>query len=172
MLKLKKEKNSKDYLLQDIAVFIHSGIKDIYNEEIELFNKLEYIFIELQPTINPRMKFVSHVIYSQLISFTLGSGIPLPTMRFISARNKMKLPMDPKVKGILDSCSIKNSYKNRKWRSIQYTKWFLETLPSETVKCELNDQKCWLEHFEKHDKQDDLADVFSYCVYLIYNKKV
>ena len=63
LLPLKKENSLKkrlvnDYLLQDIAKIVLTKIQEIYTTNINIFNQITNIIIELQPKINQKMKFI------------------------------------------------------------------------------------------------------------------
>ncbi len=55
------------YLLQEIALKFISKIEEIYNTNIDIFKSLNSIYIELQPKCNPKMLFISHILYGKLI---------------------------------------------------------------------------------------------------------
>jgi hypothetical protein len=153
LLPTKKENNYKpklikDYLLQDIAKIILIKINEIYTINKEFFTLLSNIIVELQPTLNPSMKMISHLIYGKLIDLQLSNQLDSKcTIRFVRASQKLKSYTGPQI-----VCNLKGKYAQRKWLSIQYTKWFLENKFS-------NQQKdLWLENFLKCGKMDDRSD--------------
>lgn len=137
-----KKKLLKNFLLQDIATNIVAKIKDIYNKNTEIFDKVDQILIELQPGLNRRMIFTSHIIYAILVSFNLKS-----TIRFVRASQKLKAYTGPPI-----YCKLKGGYAQRKWLGVQYCKYFLEH--------KLNLDTRWMDLFEKEKKKDDLSVLF------------
>lgn len=143
-----KKKLIKNYLLQDIAIVVLKKIQLIYDDNEPLFKTLTSIIIELQPTVNPRMKFISHVIYAKLTDLFISSTVSL---RFVSASIKLRAYDGPRI-----TCHLKNGYSKRKWLSVQYTKWILENKFSE-------DQGKWSSILE-NGKVDDNSDTFLMCI--------
>lgn len=131
----------KDYLLQDIAKIILSKIGDIFKNNEQLFRQITNIQIELQPKVNNKMKFVSHIIYGKLVELYIDN--PLTSIRFVRASQKLKAYNGPII-----TCNLKNAYGRRKFLSVEYTKWFIQN------------NKTILEKFMSHTKKDDLADVY------------
>ena len=113
-----KKKNIDDYLLQDIAKAFINRIQDIYNDNINIFKSLTHILIELQPKVNRKAIFTSHILYGKLIELYKDSNIPI---RFVRASHKLKAYTGPDIE-----CKLKGAYAKRKWLSIQYGKYFLE----------------------------------------------
>lgn len=140
-----KKKLIDSYLLQDIANIILLKLDEIYNLNKDIFDKVEQIIIELQPSMARRMIFVSHLIYGKLVELYRNTKT---TIRFVRASQKLKAYTGPDIE-----CKLKGSYAKRKWLSIQYTKWFLEN-----KFCKEEKDK-WLPVFLSHNKQDDLGDV-------------
>ena len=124
-----KKKAVKDYLYQDIACAVITSLNAITNTNKEIFDKITKVVIELQPTFNPKMKFVSHVVYGKLTEIFINR--PKVTIRFMSARKKFKGYTGPKV-----TSTLKGAYARRKKASIEYAKWFLEN--------KFNEQQCEL----------------------------
>lgn len=138
-----KSKLVKEFLLQDIATIVIEKINDILMEYNDLFINIKKILIELQPRINNKMLFVSHLIYGKFTEFYIGT----PTViRFIRASNKLKA-----YKGPVVTCNLKGAYAKRKYLSVEYTKWLLNEKLCDTIS---------YEKFMEHSKKDDLGDVF------------
>jgi len=159
LLPLKKENHFKkrlvnDYLLQDIAKIVLTKLQDIYNDKIHIFNQITSIIIELQPKINQKMKFISHIIYGKLVELYYNTST---TIRFVRASQKLKAYTGPQME-----CKLKGTYANRKWLSIQYARWFLQNRFSDSQK------NTWMSHFENHNKKDDISDTFLMCINAIY----
>lgn len=142
-----KEKRVNDYLLQDISRIVLLKIKDIYDTNKELFQKVKKIFVELQPRCNNKMKLISHLIYGKFVELYIDN--PSTIVRFVRASQKLKAYRGPVV-----ICKLKGAYAKRKFLSIEYTKWFLQ---NEFDCIKINN---WKTHFDKHFKKDDLGDVF------------
>lgn len=140
-----KKKAINDYLLQDIAKIVLTKIQEIFNDNKDIFTNVKQILIELQPKINQKMKFTSHIIYGKLVELYKETDT---TIRFVRASQKLRTYTGPEIE-----CILKGSYAKRKWLSIQYTKWFLENKFS-------NEQKeKWLPFFESKTIKADLGDV-------------
>ena len=149
-----KKKAVNDYLLQDIAIVVLSKIQEIYDNNIIVFSELKNIIIELQPKINQKMKFTSHIIYGKLVELYKETNT---TVRFVRASQKLKAYTGPSIE-----CKLKGSYAKRKWLSIQYTKWFLEN------KFDLEQSNTWLPFFENHSKKDDVSDTMLMAINGLY----
>ena len=149
-----KEKLVNDYLLQDIAKIVLTKLQDIYNDKIHIFNQITSIIIELQPKINQKMKFISHIIYGKLVELYYNTST---TIRFVRASQKLKAYTGPQME-----CKLKGTYAKRKWLSIQYARWFLQNRFSDSQK------NTWMSHFENHNKKDDISDTFLMCINAIY----
>ena len=159
MLPLKKENHFKkrlvnDYLLQDIAKIVLSKLQEIYNDNQDMFTQIKNIIIELQPKINQKMKFISHIIYGKLVELYYNTNT---TIRFVRASQKLKAYTGPELE-----CKLKGAYAKRKWLSIQYARWFLENKFSESEK------DISLSLFENHSKKDDMSDTFLMCINAIF----
>lgn len=142
-----KEKKVTEYLLQDIASKIMNSIDTIYTTNKNVFNTVTNICIELQPRINQRMKFTSHIIYAKFVDLYKLS-IPI---RFIRPSQNLGAYNGPLVE-----CNLKNAYSRRKFLSIEYVKWYLE---HDLLNNEFNKDKKWLEYLLTNSKKDDLCDV-------------
>lgn len=145
-----KRKLIKDYLLQDIARSVLLKIQQIYEDNEDIFNTIDSIVIELQPTLNQRMKFISHILYAKLVLLFLDT--PKITIRFAGASKKLKAYTGPYIE-----CKLKGGYAKRKWLSIQYTKWFLDNKFAQEQK------ELWMYVLEDK-KIDDNADTFLMCI--------
>lgn len=143
-----KKKNVDDYLLQDIADIVLQRVQNIYDTNINIFKELTSIIIELQPKINQKMKFTSHIIYGKLVDLYRSTKC---TIRFVRASQKLKAytgePLDSK-------CKLKGAYAKRKWLSKQYTIWFLEN------KFNKEQSNKWLSMLLSQKKTDDSSDTF------------
>lgn len=141
-----KKKAIDSYLLQDIAKIVLDKIQEIYNNHKNIMDNVTQILIELQPKLNQKMKFTSHIIYGKLVEIYRHTNT---TIRFVRASQKLKCYTGPLIE-----CKLKGAYAKRKWLGIQYCKWFLENKFS-------NEQKeKWLPFFKSHTKADDISDTF------------
>jgi len=145
-----KKKLIKDYLLQTISEIVLTKIQKYHDDNIEEFEELTNIVIELQPTLNPRMKFISHIIYGKLVEIYMNSKVMI---RFVSASIKLRAYTGPCIE-----CKLKGGYAKRKWLAIQYIRWFLENKFSEQ---EMNK---WLPYFEGKLVKPDLSDTSLMCI--------
>uniref|UniRef100_A0A6C0DZF9 Mitochondrial resolvase Ydc2 catalytic domain-containing protein n=1 Tax=viral metagenome TaxID=1070528 RepID=A0A6C0DZF9_9ZZZZ len=153
MIKIKKV---KDFLLQDIAEKVVEKMNELLQTHNDLFRSVEKISIELQPKVNNKMKFVSHIIYGKFVEYNIGRNIPV---RFVRASQKLKAYKGPEV-----ACKLKGPYAKRKFLAVEYTKWFLEnTKVEETQK--------WKTQFLNNKKKDDMSDVFLMCINELYPQK-
>jgi len=150
-------KKISEYLLQDIVKIFLDKFQSIYDDNLEIFEKITEIHIELQPKINQKMKLISHVLFGKLVDLYKNSSI-FKKIRFVSASRKLKAYSGPVIE-----CKLKNKYSRRKWLSIQYTKWFLETKFCEEQRCK------WLDFLINNKKSDDIADTFLMNINVIKN---
>lgn len=140
-----KKKVINDYLLQDIAEVVLTKVQHIYDTN-PIIKQLTSIIIELQPKINAKMKFISHIIYGKFVELIRGTKC---TVRFVRASQKLKTYTGPEI-----VCKLKGEYAKRKWLSIKYTQWFLENKI-----CSLQKEQ-WLDGFLTCTKSDDRSDCF------------
>lgn len=146
-----KKKRVDDYLLQDIALVFIQRVRAIYDANVDLFQKLISIGIELQPKMNRKMVFTSHILYATLVEL-FKDTIPI---RFVRASQKLKAYTGPEL-----VCHLKGAYAKRKWLSIQYCIWMIQH--------KMKSQEAWLPIFENHPKKDDLSDVFLMAINTLY----
>lgn len=148
-----KKKIIKNYLLQDIAECVISKIQNIYEEYLEFFD-ISCIQIELQPKINRKAMFTSHIIYGKLIDLYKNKDIKI---KFVKASHKLKAYTGPIIE-----CKLKNAYSKRKWLAVEYTRWFLINKFS-------NDEKeKWLPFFESKVIKPDMSDTFLMVINALY----
>lgn len=123
-----------------------------------LFEQVETILIELQPSMNPTMKSLSNSILTYfVIRYQIDTNQSiLETVKFSSSKNKLKVAYDgPKI-----TLPKKWSrYKITKTIGKIYTEHLLRNFPDD------------IEKFYKGSKKDDLADSFLHAVYSIGNCK-
>ena len=140
-----KQKNSKTLGLQEIAQSLLNSLDTIFYNNKTVFLELKKICIELQPKINPKMKFASHVVYTKFLELYNKENASID-IKFIGASRKLKSLA--KVE--------KNTYAKRKVASVEYTKTFLQNI--------CKNGKEWFYKIEDCKKKDDLADSLLMCV--------
>lgn len=145
------QKKVKDFLLQDIAKLIIQTIDDVWKDIEQHLDQLKKIVIELQPRVNNKMKFVSHIVYGKIVEQLIKCNKLTIPVRFISATKKLRVYTGPYV-----ACHLKGDYAKRKYLSIKYTEWFLNSQES---------SEKWSFFFSNHFKKDDLADCFLMCLH-------
>jgi len=139
-----KKKLISAYLLHDIAKAIIAKIEEIYNNNKEIFQKVNHVIIELQPRLSPKMVFTSHIIYGKLTELYKDTNT---TIKFVRASQKLRAYTGDPIE-----CKLKGAYPRRKFLSIKYGYWFLENkfnqeqrelwkpfLDSKKVKADMND---------------------------------
>jgi hypothetical protein len=149
-----KKRLVNDYLLQDIAKIVLTKLQSVYDEHIDTFRQIKSIVIELQPKINQKMKFISHIIYGKLVELYYNTAT---TVRFVRAAQKLKAYTGPVL-----TCSLKGAYAKRKWLSIEYTRWFFENKFAKEQSLQ------WLTHFLNHKKRDDMGDTLLMAINGVY----
>lgn len=140
-----KEKKIKDYTNHELCKIIIENIEDIYSQNIEIFNKITDVVIELQPSCNRKMVFISNMIYCKLVDMYLDTKT---SVKFVSASRKLRLYKGPYI-----SCSLKGKYAQRKWMAIQHCRWFLE-------KFNIDEKEKWVNFFESKKIKADMSDSF------------
>jgi len=143
-----KKKSIDDYLLQDIANTFINRLQEIYDQN-PVFKTLTSILIELQPKCNPKMLFISHILYGKFVELYKNT-IPI---RFVRASQKLRAYTGPEIE-----CKLKGKYAQRKWLSIQYGQWFLENKFSQ----EQRDK--WLPIFISKTVKADMGDTLLMCI--------
>lgn len=154
----KRKCKAKD-TLQVTTVKVLQMLQEVIDRNITHFNEVNHVAIELQPSINPRMKWVSHIIFGKLCEFYSHSDSVKVT--FINASQKLKVNTVKKFIKPDKKYSKANAYKNRKLESVFKCKELLK---------ELNIDHKWLEFFESKSKADDLSDTALYCIRLLDRK--
>lgn len=147
-LKKIKIKKCKNYSLEELGRNLFKKL-----DENSLFLDCEHIIIENQPVLkNPTMKSLQIMLYS----YFLLKNKKMQSIQLVNACNKLKvykgsLPTELEVK----IKKIKDKYRKNKMLAIEHAKIMMEKQPDV------------LEYFSSHKKQDDLADAFLMCKYLV-----
>lgn len=136
-----KPKKVNSFLLQDIALLVQEKINFIHEQHEEIHD-IDKIVIELQPRVNQKMKFISHIIYSELVRLYKNTTTQV---RFVPASRKLRGIMYKKY-------NLKNTYANRKKMSIMYVEDFIKNNES------------LMEKFKGFSKRDDACDTFAMCL--------
>lgn len=131
------------------------------------FLEADYILIENQPAFkNPKMKSIQMIVYSYfLIRGKIDLLLEKQKILFLMASNKLKVKLDGEqtkndmIQKIHQKC--KDKYKRHKELAKSLCFWFLEN----------KIDKVWIEKYEAHKKQDDLADTFLMNIYQIQLEK-
>lgn len=148
-----KKKMIDDYLLQDIAKKLLTKLQKIYDEHLLDLN-VTSIFIELQPKVNRKAIFTSHIMYGKLVELYKDTNVPI---RFVRASQKLRAYTGSEIE-----CKLKGAYAKRKWLSIQYTRWFFENKFSKEQKDK------WLPIFDAKKIQADCGDCFLMAINALY----
>ena len=119
----------------------------------------EYVLIELQPKINAKMKNLSNMLYTCFVLKGIVEKEQPITKKvlFISAKHKLKPYSGP----FIDTTHLKGKYARTKYTGRKQCEYYLNTIAS---------LQCQTEFFQKHKKQDDLADSFLQALWFIHIK--
>uniref|UniRef100_A0A6C0JI97 Mitochondrial resolvase Ydc2 catalytic domain-containing protein n=1 Tax=viral metagenome TaxID=1070528 RepID=A0A6C0JI97_9ZZZZ len=146
-----KKVNTKTVSLLEIS---KSMIKNL-NEIPELLN-VDRVIIENQPVLkNPTMKSIQMILYSFFVMKGMVEKEKINDILMFNAGRKLEIYNGPEIN--YPENIKKDTYKCRKYESIEFTKYFLR------------EDKNKLDFFNKHKKKDDLADSYLQC--LTYYKK-
>lgn len=139
-----KKKLIESYLLQDIAKIVLAKVQNVYDTHQNVFEGISQILIELQPGVNKKMVFTSHLVYAKLVELYKDTTT---SIKFVRASEKLKAYTGPDIE-----CKLKGSYAQRKWLSVQYIRWFLLNKFSQ------EQREKWLPYFDSLKVQPDCAD--------------
>lgn len=139
-----KTKKISSYSLQEIASKIILKFEEILEANRLVFDDVSSIVLELQPNINQKMKFTSHVLFTILTSLYLHKKC---SIKFERASTKLK-----KINSSATTF-MKNTYANRKKRSVEYVTKCLDS-------DKLTNSKDYLDTLLNTTKRDDLCDSF------------
>lgn len=137
-------------------------------DEINFAAEIDIILIENQPAFkNPKMKSIQMILYTY---FVIRYQVDMKNIHlgiyFMMANNKLKvklpnLELQEKYQKDINH-KYKTKYQRFKELGKTYCGYYLEN--------EKN-LKQWQSEYQKHQKQDDLADTFLMCVYYLQNSK-
>lgn len=142
--KLVKQKMVKSYTLEQIARILLPKLEQFLEYVQHHKDNIKKVLVELQPRINNKMKFTSHLIFGKFVEC-----LPNARVTFESAKRKLKVYQGAEIK-----CNLKSAYAKRKYIATEHTKKLLETTHNNTL----------LEFFESQRKKDDLSDCFLMCL--------
>jgi hypothetical protein len=137
--KVLKDKKISSYTTHDLTIKIVKSFKEILNTHKEILLTVNKVVLELQPKINQKMKYTSHVLFTLLTEFYVDTKCYIKFER-----------ASVKLKKIKDKSTLPNTYKNRKNRSIEYVKKCLENSVNQEYINVISHKK----------KIDDLCDSF------------
>lgn len=154
-----KVKKVKSYTTQEINTKLLERMNEV-NEEYNFCKNVDTVLLELQPSFNPKMKQLSHTLYSWFLMEKIKNPENrMKKIEFVAAKNKLK-----KIGDIYDgpaiTTSLKGKYPRTKFFSKEYTSWFISN-EEEQFKCLLRDSK----------KKDDLCDSYLQGVWFFLFKK-
>lgn len=138
-----KTKKVKSYSLHELCSKVLVLLNKLLVENDKIFETVTSVIVELQPKFNPKMCFVSHVLFTKLCDHYNGKTVKI---KFERASNKLKNYGGDKGK------FVKNTYKNRKEKAIEY-------VTNELGKMD-DINKEMKEYFAGLKKQDDASDSF------------
>ena len=158
---VKKEKKVKDFLLQDLCI----KLMDTLNEYPHLLQANDVV-IEQQLRKSPKNIQMAHLVFSYFVmNGVRNENSLIEKVRFISARNKLKVYHGPEIE-----VKLKDAKARRKRLAIKYTEYFMSK-PGE----DLDRRKVWYDYLMKFPKKkDDLSDCFLQGLWWIeqtYNSK-
>uniref|UniRef100_A0A6C0LYB4 Mitochondrial resolvase Ydc2 catalytic domain-containing protein n=1 Tax=viral metagenome TaxID=1070528 RepID=A0A6C0LYB4_9ZZZZ len=136
-----KKPTCKNTSLLELATIL---LNKLNNLKIEV--PIDEVVIENQPVLkNPTMKSIQMIIFSFFVqNGIINNDSKINNIILFSARNKLKTYDGPKI----DASHLKNKYSQRKFLSVEYTKYFIKNVDK------------WNVFFNSHKKKDDLADCF------------
>lgn len=139
-IKQKKKKKVASVTTQNLCIALVKQLDSVN----DILLGADEVLIELQPSVNPKMKMVSNMIYCHYIRFgVLNPASPITAVKFVSARKKLTVYDGPKVE-----CNLKGEYAKRKKLGIEYCRYMVKNDTENSAV------------FEDHKKKDDLADCF------------
>lgn len=144
-----KKKRIKDLPLQEVVKSVLKKLTCLYDTHRNVFDEIGQVLIELQPTFNPSMKLISHVIYGKMAEWYKDTACKI---KFVRASQKLKVYTDTPIQ-----CVLKGKYNQRKWLSKQYCMDFLEKKFSDSQR------DIWFPNFKEKGTADE-SDTFLMCI--------
>lgn len=135
--------NLKTISYHHLSKIVINAFDTLLNVHKDVFEKVTRVRIEMQPRINNKMKFASHVIFTKLSEWYMESKL---VMEFVSAHKKTKMTK---------ALGAPNSYYKRKQDSVSFITRYLG---------QHEQYKEWLDILTKHSKKDDMSDAMCYCL--------
>lgn len=134
---LKAPPKVKGLTMQTIAEKCLLALDDLCQQHADTFALLDRCVIELQPRVNNKMKFTSHVIFAKLADTFLKCGRRV-CIRFVGAKRKL----------LAHARQEKNTYAKRKKLAVTTARDWVATHAA----------GAWLEFFDACRKKDDVSD--------------
>lgn len=140
----------RECTIQDLTVSLLTALDALHMRYTTAFAAVSDVVIELQPRVNPKMKFASHIIYGKCVDMFRERA---PRVRFTAAKHKLRGFRGPA--DMVECCpGGRAGYSQRKHLAVRYTEWYLEH-----GGCDTNGT--WREVLSAHSgKADDLCDCF------------
>lgn len=142
--------------IKNISMTILKRLAYIELDKIDLFNFVDTILIETQPSKNQQMKMFASGIESYFVIRQKIDNKRECIIKNSPAKNKLKLYDGDYI----STSHIKDPYAQRKFLAQKHTEFFLR-----------NDQQFLHENYFNNKKKDDLADAFLHALYFIENLK-
>lgn len=142
--KPREDKKVANFILQDLCI----KLIDTLGQYPHLLQANDVV-IEQQLKKSPKNIQMGHLVFSYfVINGVRNEASLIEKVRFISARNKLKVYQGPAIE-----IKLKDPKAQRKRLAIKYTEYFLSK--------PVENRKRWLEHMNKYaKKKDDLSDSF------------
>lgn len=157
-LKFKKVNNKikkvNSISTQRLCIMLCKNLNEVLETD-NILDMIDEVLIELQPSLNPKMKSLSNMLYSYFIMKGIVDSEKIKCVKFVNAKNKLKVYTGPNV-----ICKLKSKYSRTKFLGKKYCEWIITN----------NDQSNWLEFFKNCKKQDDLADCYLQGCWYLQNK--
>ena len=118
---------------------------------------VDTVIIELQPRLNPKMKQLSHTLYA----WFLIKGTRINQVKFIAAKNKLKIAHKFCPLLVTDEKKLKGKYNQRKYLAQEFTREIIHARFEDLTK-----------KFDSSSKKDDLSDCFLQCLFYFHSKEI
>jgi hypothetical protein len=146
----------RDHSLQSTAVAVLSALDDFIASHAEALSAVSSVVIELQPRVNNRMKFVSHLILGRFSQHFVARPV---VVKFVGASTKLKGWPQSVMDAVMESVGTQASpYVRRKRMSVG----LVEALLADGRTFEAPDS--WAQWLQQQGQKHDAADALLYCV--------
>ena len=147
---------------QELQVKMLQSLDDCVENLYNLLD-VDIVLIELQPKLNPKMKQLSHTLYTWfLMRGVMPPNSRIKEVKFIAAKNKLKVAsmFCPLLE--TDEEKLKGKYNQRKYLAQAFTR----EISSGSF------EKEFIDVFENSSKKDDLSDCFLQCLFYFNSKEI